>query len=176
MKMCKDVNRYFIIIGLLFLLACNFEKPEKSQQTTKPVIERVEFKDKYGNRHYQGLLVNGKKEGLWITYDASTYQVQEIQNFVNGIKDGTYISFNPDKTVEWLGNYKSGQKEGHWIGFQKDNILRSDSYVFDDYTASTGRQYDDNGFLFEEYDYKTRQVIQKFEITKLDKYMGWTTQ
>lgn len=160
----------------LLFIVCACDKKNDTNIYTKSKIERIEFTDKNGNRHYQGLLIDGKKDGLWITYNDSTYQVQEIQNYINGIKDGTYVCFNSDKTLGWFGNYKDGQKEGHWIIFQNNNFLKREAYFINDYSASTGKQYDDNGFLFEEYDFKTHKILRKYKITRLEKYTGWTTQ
>jgi len=171
--MYNNINKYFIILGLLFLFSCYNKQADKKQKKSISKIERIEFTDKNGNRHYQGMLIDGKKEGLWITYNDSTFQVQEIQNYIDNVKNGVYVYFKPDKTLGWIGNYENGERNKHWIGFQKNNLLRSDTYVGE---THIGRRYDDNGFLFEEYDFKTHKILRKYKITKLEKYTGWTTQ
>lgn len=166
--MLKYTNNITILILLNLLFSCT-TKPVKQ---TIEVARRIEFKDKLGNLHYQGLLVNDKKVGLWIEYDDSC-RVKCISNYQNGIENGVYIQLKINGTICWVGNYKNGFRDGHWIGFQEKNIIRSEVYVNKEKFIGIGKHYDDNGFLFEEFDYDKDSIIKTYPITRLKKRIPW---
>ena len=168
MKMLKIISNTTILILLYLLFSCT-TKPKKQ---TIEIAQRIEFKDKFGNRHYQGLLVNGKKEGLWIEYDNSC-RVKFIKNYQNGIENGVYIQLKINGSIGWVGNYKNGFRDGHWIGFQENNIIRSEVHVNKEKFIGIGKHYDDNGFLFEEFDYDKDSITKNYPITRLQKRTPW---
>jgi antitoxin component YwqK of YwqJK toxin-antitoxin module len=165
----KDAYTKVLLICLAInQLSCTIKSP-------KPVIkitQRVEFKDENGNRHYQGLLVNGKKEGVWIEYDDSC-RVRDISNFEHGIKDGVHLEFKTAGTLTWVGSFKEGRRDGHWLGFQNNNVLRSEVFLNQEKFIGIGKHYDDNGFLYEDFDYDNDSVTKTYPITKLLKRTLW---
>jgi len=169
--MLKLRNKIVLFSFLIFLLSCTTKKEKQITQT----VERIEFKDNNKNRYYQGLLVNGKKEGLWIEYDDSCH-VKTIKNFKNGVENGVYIQLKIDGTLCWIGNYKNGFRDGHWIGFQGNNFIRSEVFVQKEKFIGIGKHYDDNGFLYEEYDYDKDSLTKTFSIIKLKKRSPWSVQ
>lgn len=102
--------------------------------------------DKYINRpKYQGNTINGKKEGLWISWFESEYKQFE-ENYKSGNLDGLFIAYYPDgkklfeiemkdavpngKICTWNstgykyyeGSFLEGEKNGIWTKYYDNGI------------------------------------------------------
>lgn len=93
---------------------------------------------------------NGKKQGEWYFYretnaDCKSLRIEEIFNYVNGIKEGPAATFypdvcDPDKGMKLSGSYKNGKREGLWVLYNKEgsddkHIQKVINYVNDQVTG-----------------------------------------
>jgi antitoxin component YwqK of YwqJK toxin-antitoxin module len=65
----------------------------------------------------KGLIRNGKKEGLWITFFSDGRALSKAY-FKNGILNGPFESYQGNGDVRTIGNYKDGKRSGDWVTYQ----------------------------------------------------------
>jgi antitoxin component YwqK of YwqJK toxin-antitoxin module len=75
-----------------------------------------------------GSYVNGKREGLWKSYDNGTLYYEG--NFIEGLADGTHIWYWDNGKIREKGTYIAGKKEGTWVLYGYDGVkLLTQEYV-----------------------------------------------
>jgi antitoxin component YwqK of YwqJK toxin-antitoxin module len=75
-----------------------------------------------------GATINGKKQGLWISYSDSG-KVSSCEIYINDSLTGETIGYFEDGTVSSRGTLKNGQREGEWIQYySKDRIAEKGRY------------------------------------------------
>jgi len=72
----------------------------------------------------QGLIKNGKKEGLWIEYHTNGY-LKSKGKFENGNKEGTWVKYYSNKQLKSKGKFENGNKEGLRIKYYSNGQLKS---------------------------------------------------
>ena len=132
-------NFRVVIKCLICSLLCSFFSCTKSKRTKSINVEI--FSKTYPPFNYKiiGALIDGKKSGLWITYD-STGKVETEKTYVDGKSFGVvklytngdlfakssekiilndtladFEMYNPDGVVIVKGQYLNGQKKGIWL-------------------------------------------------------------
>ena len=70
----------------------------------------------------QGLIKNGVKEGVWVTY-RDDGQLEQKGNYKNGIAEGAWVSYWENGQLSHKENYKNGKAEGAWIGYYENGQL-----------------------------------------------------
>lgn len=65
----------------------------------------------------EGLIRDGKKEGLWITY-FSDGRVLSKAHFDNGVLNGPFESYQSSGDIRATGSYKDGKRSGDWVTYQ----------------------------------------------------------
>ncbi len=73
-------------------------------------IQTVLKMDSLGNKLIEGNIINGKKNGAWITY-AVTGEVIDITNYIDDIKQGPYIKIS-GHTIAEQGSFKDNKFHG----------------------------------------------------------------
>jgi len=65
----------------------------------------------------EGLILDGKREGLWITY-FSDERVLSKAHFDNGVLNGPFESYQSSGEIRAIGSYKDGKRSGDWVTYQ----------------------------------------------------------
>ncbi len=103
-----------------------------------------------------GLMIDGKKDGLWTEYDAEKGhgEVKSITSYTAGQRDGMYMDFHEDgQTIKWSGEYIDGQKQGIWTEhFADESVSQSGDYL-DDEKSGEWVVHFDNGKVAAEANY-----------------------
>ena len=123
-----------IAISLLF-----FSSPSWGE-TKADLVERegVYFK-KFSNvpfsgkvsGQWQGQFLDGKKEGEWITYHDNG-QLESKGSFIDGNKDGDWVFFFDNGTIATQLNYKLGKKNGDFVGLYPNGCPQIKGSYLDD--------------------------------------------
>ena len=112
-----DANNLVVINGIYF-----------RKFTDIPFTGKVTGKE-------QGLLRDGKKQGLWIGYYDNGYVMyrthyKDGKNFGPSVsynrfgnKDGVWISYHENGKVKARGTFKDGNKVGNWVAYTKDGTI-----------------------------------------------------
>jgi len=78
----------------------------------------------------EGILINGAKNGAWITYYPDKDKViQTMANYVNNELNGVYLTFTDRSQVKTLTTYANGEYDGNYAKFRFGNLEESATYV-----------------------------------------------
>ena len=124
------IIRLLSIIGLSMLMACNSqegqsqdsktesEQTEQVQQGSEPFVEVYDN----GQPKIKGLLVDGERDGLWVSfYEDGTRWSEE--NYREGKRDGRTINFHPNGHLRYRGQYVDDEKTGLWQFYDEEGKL-----------------------------------------------------
>ena len=91
---------------------------------------KAEKKDPAGMVLEEGILINGAKNGSWITYYPDKEKViKTLANYVNNELNGVYLTFSNRGQVETLTTYANGVYDGNFAKFRFGNLEESATYV-----------------------------------------------
>ena len=75
-----------------------------------------------------GQIINGKKEGYWITYYANGNKKSEGA-FKNGIKEGKWILYYKNGNKQSKATFRDGKYEDYYVSYHRNgNKFREGSY------------------------------------------------
>ncbi len=102
-----------------------------------------------------GHILNGKKNGLWITIYKNGYKLEE--NFNNGLMDGRMSLFYKNGQRKWRHTFKNGSKDGlmtHWYPngykFKEGTFMNGDS-------IGVWNFWNENGRLIQQKNFRVRK-------------------
>ena len=121
------------------------------------------YKDEYGQINEKGELVNGLKEGSWITFYRNG-QKNYIENYKNGLEDGTFIDWTEtgQKTLE--RNFKDGVLDGDFLRWYSTGQISLKSYSNNSKIDGTVTLWKFNGDKWFEAVFKNGERIGNCEI------------
>lgn len=112
---------------------------------------KLEFESTPGPFDSEGLMRNGKREGLWVDDDGGWYSAKGpyvdgeknggwLERFANGaVQEGSYV--DGERHGHWVmrlstgsvhqGPYVNGKRRGHWVRRQKSGTIIEGPYVDD---------------------------------------------
>lgn len=90
----------------------SYDMIDINDSNMKTVIKR----DSLGNKLIEGNVINGKKNGSWITY-APGGQIIDMVNYIEDIKQGPYIKINGGNSFTETGTYRNGKYDGQMIKY-----------------------------------------------------------
>ena len=158
-------NKVFKLMILLLVVASVISCTKHEESIKNDIVQIFGFKDKTGMLHRQGMLINGKKEGLWTEYDKDSINTLLcIKEYKNGKNTGIHISFYDNGNVARIGFDNNGNQDGRWIIFQSSNSheIASEEYYQNGKATGIWKKYDQYGFLRKDYDYKTHKTIREY--------------
>lgn len=148
-KIMQGISNF---LSCLFLLTCVLSCFHANPPVEKGEIQLQKFPD--GSTKPLGVLVEQKKEGLWIEYD-SLGRIEFASVFKKGIRNGEYLSFFENGVVfhhgflhdethygEWLqydsygqldskGSYEKGERSGIWEYYTNGQLNKKILYQKD---------------------------------------------
>lgn len=102
----------------------------------------------------QGIIVNGKKNGSWMTYHPNKEdRIKTIANYVNNELNGLYLTMSDRGQIETKTNYVNGAYDGVYSKFKFGNLEETATYVNGQMTG-TFKQYYRNNKIKLEAEYK----------------------
>ena len=154
------VQLCFNAMLLCMILSC---KQQEEKNEGKLVFEKLPDV----STRVIGATINGKKQGLWISYNDSG-RVSSCDTYINDSLSGESIGYFEDGTVSSKGVLKNGQREGEWIQYYgKDKIAEKGSYHNGD-KIGIWEYYIEEGKLDKKVEYLkdgTKKIIQDNHLT-----------
>ncbi|MEL6867391.1 MAG: hypothetical protein AAFP19_23400 [Bacteroidota bacterium] len=163
--------------------AIGFTDFEISSYPNSP-IQKATKKAESGVEVEEGTVLNGQKNGAWITYHAKDGRVKTVTNYIDGKKDGLHVELNDRGQVILQCHYKNDIFHGTWaayrFGTRKEKEVQYNMGQIDgfyrEYHSSNGKlmkdiqyqngkmhgyfkQYDDNENLLMEYVYENGEKV-----------------
>jgi len=112
----------------------------------------MEVKDSLGQILAVGQLLNGKKEGVYRTYNGIT--IMTVQEFHADIPDGISLHFGMQGALELEENYRNGELDGRRVKYRFGGIKKSEENFNKGKLDGLKISYYDNGYKQEESMYK----------------------
>ena len=142
------------------ILSC---KQQEEKKDGKLIFE----KPSDANTRVVGATINGKKQGLWISYNDSG-RVSSCDIYINDSLTGESIGYFEDGTVSSKGTLKNGRREGEWIQYySKDRIAEKGSYSNGN-KIGVWEYYVEEGKLDKKIEYlkdRTEKILQDNHLT-----------
>ena len=80
-----------------------------------------------GRLKVKGVMINGKRDGLWISWYESGQEWSEC-NYKDGQKDGSIVAWHENGMKRYEGFYKNNQKVGKWTYWGlKGEVLKEEN-------------------------------------------------
>jgi antitoxin component YwqK of YwqJK toxin-antitoxin module len=125
-----NIKHYFLC--LIVILSTNFcknknnstqtkdEKISSKQDTIAPVKDGpyTEYY-KNGNLKAEGEILNGLREGTWISYSAEGVIMSKC-DYTKGVKNGNIEVFHPNGNTLYKGKYENNKEIGVWEFYSID--------------------------------------------------------
>ena len=122
------------------------------------------FREEYGS---DGEIIDGKKEGYWITYYANGNKRSEGA-FKAGVKEGKWILYHQNGQKQSEAHFRQGKYEGHYVSYHDNGqAFREGDYSEYQGNSYDGRkegvwyQYDREGNVETEVTYRHGRVIKR---------------
>lgn len=136
----KKVFYSFLLVSIAFVLtncqqgASNAVPVDLPGFTTTKVAGgaglKAVRKDPKGAILEEGILINGAKNGSWITYYPNKDKaIQTMANYVNNELNGVFLTFSDRGQIETLTTYANGQYDGNFAKFRFGNLEESATYI-----------------------------------------------
>ena len=144
-------------------------------------LEFAEYKDQDGNLLVKGQLVNGVRNGTWVTYHDDSNKIKKITTYIQGIKNGIEITMNDRGQIESREefkndilhglkatysfgqpteetSYKDGQFDGPFVIYSNRKVQRKGSFK-NGKQHGTLEYFNDKGDVTLRYEYKDGEKI-----------------
>lgn len=91
---------------------------------------KAEKKDATGNILEEGILINGAKNGSWVTYHPGKEKaIKSMANYVNNELNGVFLTLSDRGQIETLTTYANGVFDGNFAKFRFGNVEESGTYI-----------------------------------------------
>jgi antitoxin component YwqK of YwqJK toxin-antitoxin module len=119
-----------------------------------------------GGQHRVGKIVNGYKEGKWISGDAGFDENENVvqkaniwreEYFKKGLRDSVFRQFDKNHKMIYETNFKSGT--GLWKEFHTNGKLYFEIATQDGYFRDTLKLHSDTGIVFQKRLYKKDVLV-----------------
>ncbi len=98
----------------------------------------------------QGIIVNGKKNGSWMTYYPNKEdRIKSIANYVNNELNGLYLTMSDRGQIETKTNYVNGAYDGIYAKYKFGNLEETATYTNGQMTGSFKQYYNNNKIKLE---------------------------
>lgn len=133
----------------------------------------------------EGEVINGVKNGTWVTYHPEGERVKSVTNYVNGRKNGLHVELNNRGQVELQCFYSDDVLNGKWAKYKFGTRVEKEvNYKMGNFDG-VYKEYHGNGKLQKEINYKdgvqhgsfkqyndTEQLVMEYEYDNGKKVSG----
>jgi antitoxin component YwqK of YwqJK toxin-antitoxin module len=183
------MNRYWIYFSLIIFISCQGSstgpKYDLKGYNTENIgggAQLVTYQD--DNLYFlaNGAVINGVRNGSWVTYHPNTNKIKTLTTYVNGEKNGVEITMNDRGQIESMIGYKNnilhGVKANYQFGRPTDETTYKDGKINGPFAVYNGQAqlqkkgffkngkqdgkltfFDEKGNVTLEYEYKDGEKI-----------------
>ena len=193
--------KYFLFLFVLIVAACEApvdDTPGAPSAETAAVnpdayllesipgssFQRAMRQNPDGTISEEGLLLDGKRTGTWVSYHPGTDIPKTIVSYVNDQANGLYVEMNDRGYLELRASYKNNRLHGPWAKYRFGRPTHEATYkdgelhgVYREYVMNTGklqkeitykngvmdgpyRFYNDEGIVTLEYEYRNGEKVE----------------
>lgn len=183
------MNRYWIYFSLIIFISCQgtstgpkYDLKGYNTENIGGGAQLVTYQD--DNLYFlaNGAVINGVRNGSWVTYHPNTNKIKTLTTYVNGEKNGVEITMNDRGQIESMIGYKNnilhGVKANYQFGRPTDETTYKDGKINGPFAVYNGQAqlqkkgffkngkqdgkltfFDEKGNVTLEYEYKDGEKI-----------------
>lgn len=106
-----------------------------------------------GERSAEGIIVRGQRHGPW-TFWYEDGAVREVGTYVDGVKQGRWLSYWPNHQRKMEGSYENGRKTGFWGAWYDSGSMKMCGEYIDDLENGFWQTWDEQEQMISEGHYK----------------------
>lgn len=106
----------------------------------------------------EGVLKNGKRNGMWIVYNAKKPFPKTITNFIDDQYSGNHIEFSNTGQFELVCTYNNNQLDGHYAKYKNIRIIEEGNYKNGQLDGPYRLYYQNKDILREQVNYKNGKL------------------
>lgn len=136
----KNVFYSFLLVAIAFVFTNCQQGASNAVPADLPGFTTTEIaggaglkairKDPQGVILEEGILINGAKNGAWITYHPNKDKaIKTLSNYVNNELNGVFLTFSDRGQIETLTTYANGIYDGNFAKFRFGNLEESATYI-----------------------------------------------
>jgi len=108
----------------------------KSVYSENRIDATTEIYSENGNVVAKGFYKNKKRNGEWLYFDENQGVTILIENYLNGVLNGRWISYYKTGEPQFEGQYKNGIKVGKWTTYDPEGgVISVDNYEEENFNA-----------------------------------------
>ncbi len=88
-------------------------------ETKNPFSGWVKAQDDNGSLHELGKLNEGRRQGIWTTWNKNGKKQSEIE-YHRDVMNGTFLEWHSNGKLKGRGQTKDGEMDGRWIGWYEN--------------------------------------------------------
>jgi antitoxin component YwqK of YwqJK toxin-antitoxin module len=183
------MNRYWIYFSFIIFISCQgtstgpkYDLKGYNTENIGGGAQLVTYQD--DNLYFlaNGAVINGVRNGSWVTYHPNTNKIKTLTTYVNGEKNGVEITMNDRGQIESMIGYKNnilhGVKANYQFGRPTDETTYKDGKINGPFAVYNGQAqlqkkgffkngkqdgkltfFDEKGNVTLEYEYKDGEKI-----------------
>ena len=120
------MDKFFVAllaIAPTLLMAQDTALPDTTQQAFAPMTATYQRAADYGSRYYLRGADTAFTGILYGRYDNG--ELMTIQEYEDGLGNGSWVQFNPDGTKSEQGTYRSNRVEGPVVRYYEDGSVKA---------------------------------------------------
>ncbi len=119
-----------------------------------PQAKLAQKVDGQGRIMEEGMLVDGKRNGMWIKYYVEKRLPNEVANFANDMYNGPFLKYTNYGQLEMIAHYRNNKLHGRYAKYRLGRPIEEADYVDGQYHGWYRTYYESNGKLQKEIHYK----------------------
>lgn len=165
----------FFIVVSFFLSACggggSTSTPANSSAPVKGVdlngLELIEVpggfqkairKNDKGKIVEEGMLKDGKRNGIWAVFNVDRGYPSSVANFVDDKYSGPYFKYNPAGQLELYCSYKDNKLDGYFSKYERSKLIEEGYYQDGQYHGSYTKYFTGKDVPQQKFEYRNGQL------------------
>lgn len=112
----------------------------------------------------------GLINGLWTKYNVYSGKKDEQGNYINGLREGEWKTFQQGRITSSIGTYIHGKKEGKWISYHENRKdIRSETLYKNGMKEGVYSEYNDKGTIIQKGNFSRGVYFGIWEFNSNDK-------
>ena len=121
-------------------------------------FQKVVKRDANGKILEEGVLKNGKRNGMWIVYNVKKPFPKMVTNFIDDQYSGSHIEYSNTGQFELICAYKANQLDGHYAKFKNVHVIEEGNYKDGQLDGAYKLFYQSKDILRQQVNYKNGQL------------------
>jgi antitoxin component YwqK of YwqJK toxin-antitoxin module len=116
----------------------------------------------------EGVIMDGKRNGMWVTYHTDNEIPKTIVNYVNDVSSGSYYSFNNRGQLEEMRGYLNNELDGKWGKYKFGRTTEEANYKNGKFDGVYKSYFANSDKVQKEFNYKNGELHGNYKFYNED--------